>query len=122
MSHALEFAPWVLKFGVLPYLIVVLMPGPRSFVACLVLIGGAFTAVWIQHAIVVQSPGYKERIDDTIALALFAFATGSFLTGTVVRTVSLALAAGGSSPSRVRAINIAGLALLIAPFSVFAFW
>ena len=122
MPYALDFMSWIFKFGVLPYLVIVLMPGRRSFLTCLAVIGAGIAAVWIHHAMVAQSPDYKERIDATIGLALFAFATGSFLAGALVRTVTLALAASGWPFGRMLAINSAGLALLIAPFSAFLFW
>ena len=122
MQRALDAIPLIVQFGLVPYLIAVLMPGWRSFGVCVLLIGGAFTALWIQHFVAQDTPGYKEGPGGAIGLAIVLLATVGFSTGVAVRTLSLALAAAGWSFGRVLAINTFGFLIVIAIFVVPTLW
>jgi hypothetical protein len=115
--RALDPVPWVVVIGTFPYLIAVLMPGWRELAGCVLLIGGGATALWTQHFIAMQSPGYDEG-PLPLGLAFGGIATVAFVTGAAVRAASLALAALGWSFGRVFAINTLGFLIVIAIFVV----
>ena len=118
----LRVVPWVIVIGILPYLAAVLMPGRRTLAVSVLLIGGGFTALWMQHFIAMQSPGYKEGPGGAIGIALVTIATTAFATGVVVRALSLIVAGLGWSFGRVFAINTFGFPIVIAVFVVPGLW
>ena len=113
MQNTINAAQMMFALAVLPYALAVLMPSWRWLLACVLIAGGALGAIWIQHWIVAQAPGYKERVGDAIGLAIFFGITFGFAAGAITRAVTLGLFARGWSGSGVFALNVAGLFLAV---------
>jgi hypothetical protein len=122
MANTFEVVRLMVIIGLVPYLLVVLMPSWRALAVCVLIVGGGFATIWLQHLIVTQSPHYKERLADALGLAIFAVAAMSFGAGTMTRIVSLAVAHAGGSFGRALAINTAGFALFVALMAAPGIW
>jgi hypothetical protein len=104
-----------------PYALAVLMPSWRWLAGCVLVVGGFFAIIWIQHWIVSSLPGYNVGPAGAIGLGIFAIATVGFVGGIAVRLVTLSMPGRGRAKARF-IMNVLGFALPAAYFAVPAAW
>jgi hypothetical protein len=112
----------LLKLALVPYAVAVLMPGWRCLVGIAVIIGGALAALWIQDWIMTSNPPYHEGAGDGLGRILALIVTVSFVTGVLVRGLSLVLRSRGLRLLYVVAICAFGFAIVPAFFYLPAAW
>ena len=113
MQQTISAVQWVFGLALLPYALAVVMPTWRWLLGCAIVIGGPLTAIWLQHWIVSQRPGYDEGVGGAIGVAIFFGITLGVASGVLVRAATLGLSARGWSGAWASALNVAGLFLAI---------
>lgn len=113
-----SFVLLVLKLGLIPYAIAVLMPTWRWLGGVTVVMGGMLAALWIQDWIVTSDPLHHEGAGGALGRVFALIVIAAFATGVIVRGSSLMLRTRGVHRRTIATICIAGFAIVPALFAV----
>jgi hypothetical protein len=116
-----DFALLVLKLGLIPYAMAVLMPTWRWLVALTTIVGGALAILWLQDWTVTSVP-HHEGAGGALGRIFALIVTVAFVIGVVIRGLSLVLRARGVRLRTIATICIVGFAIVPAFFIVPAIW
>jgi len=109
--------PWLF----FPYALAALMPSRRWLAGCVLVVGGFLAVIWGQHWIASSAPGYKSGPGGAVGGAIFDAITVGFVSGAVVRLLTLSMAGRGRAKAGL-AVNLLGFALPLTILTVPMAW
>jgi hypothetical protein len=112
----------LLKLGLIPYAIAVLMPTWRWLMAVTTIVGGALAILWLQDWIVSSDPLHHEGAGGALGRIFALIVTAAFVIGVMIRSLTLMLGMLGVRLRYTATICIAGFAILPALFAGITAW
>jgi hypothetical protein len=95
---------FVIKLGLFPYAFPSMMPTWRWLLGAALAGGGVLSAFWTLDG----------GLADVLGILIGVIITISFVTGVVVRALTLAMSAGGIGPGYSVAVTTAGFGIMVA--------
>ena len=111
---AVGLISFVIKLGLIPYVLPAIMPTWRWWLAVALAGGGLLSAFWIQDWIARSRPGFNGGPGDVLGALMGVIITISFVTGVAIRAFTLMMSAIGIRRSYSIVISIAGFGVMVA--------
>ena len=105
---------FVIKLGLIPYALPAIMPTWRWWLGATLAGGGLLSALWIQDSMARSRPDFNGGPGDAFGVLMGSIITISFVTGVVIRAITLMMSARGLRLGYSIAISIAGFGIMVA--------